>query len=147
MCKERNLEASPSADLLVRRRPAAVARPSPKKPAKRLSLGCVKARINLNEHWDALEEAYLQREAMRSALTARLVAQRNYRTSADSISTTTTLSADSTTTTLAYSPTTTSPHQKALALPTVGFVLHTEQKERLSRTLNALLRICKERKS
>lgn len=136
------MEASPSADLLVRRRPAAaVARPSPKKPAKRLSLGCVKARINLNEHWDALEEAYLQREAMRSALTARLIAQRTYRTSADSITTTTT------TTTLAFSPTTTSPHQKALALPTVGFVLHAEQKERLSKTLNALLRICKERKS
>ena len=100
------------------------------------------ARINLNEHWDALEEAYLQREAMRSALTARLVAQRTYRTtatSADSISTTTTL---------AFSPATTSPHQqKALALPTVGFVLHAEQKERLSKTLNALLRICKERKS
>ena len=132
------MEASPSADLLVRRRPAAVARPSPKKPAKRLSLGCVNARINLNEHWDALEEAYLQREAMRSALTARLVAQRTYRTSADSITTTTTL---------AFSPATTSPHQKALALPNVGFVLHTEQKERLSKTLNALLRICKERKS
>ena len=143
MCKERNLEVSSSPDLLIRRRPVAPLRPSPKKPRlpRRVvpSTGIVPcgARINLNEHWDALEEAYLQREAMRSALTARLVAQRTYRRSADSTTTTTTL---------AFSPTT-SPHQKALASPPVGFFLHTEQKERLSRTLNALLRICKERKS
>ena len=136
MCKERNMEVSPP--ILTVRRPAL--RPSPKKPRLPRRVVPCGARINLNEHWDALEEAYLQREAMRSAITARLIAQRTYRTTATSADSVTT------TTTSAFSPTT-SPHQKALALPTVGFVLHTEQKERLSKTLNALLRICKERKS
>ena len=104
------------------------------------------ARINLNDHWDALEEAYLKREAMRSAVTARLLAQRAYLVTTGNIWTPghETLPQHN-----ATSPqlNETSP-QKAFAsdasLP--SFVLHAEQKERLSKTLNALLRISKERK-
>ena len=106
------------------------------------------ARINLNEHWDALEEAYLQREAMRSAVTARLIAQRAYRSQQDEATGGPTALSQATTLHPHCTP------QKAAmtafasnTLPTVAFVLHAEQKERLSRTLNALLRISKERKS
>ena len=74
MCKERTFEdSSPSAAALALRRP------SPTKPRLPRRVAPCGARINLNNHWDALEEAYLRREALRSALTARLVAQRAYR--------------------------------------------------------------------
>ena len=143
MCKVRSFEVSPP-DLAMRR--AAAVRPSPMKPRLPRRVVPRGARINLNEHWDALEEAYLQREAMRSAVTARLIAQRAYRSQQDEATGAT-----------ALSPAASPPHctsQKAAmtafasdTLPTVSFVLHAEQKERLSRTLNALLRISKERKS